>query len=136
MLSFKQFLEERACPEITKEQMKKFEQFVDRLFARFGVDFDFSKHFIERMSDERNKPCITIRELGALFKKIYDAKVDGKNHLSNFKDTEAVVKDLQSQLNVPFVIRYDRKKDELKINAKTIMRKKDFKTPSPTIKYR
>jgi hypothetical protein len=136
MLTFSEYLLEKECPEITREQMKKFEQFVDKLFARFGIDFDFSTHFIERMSDSRNSPCINIMELGAIFKKIYDTKVKGDERLSKFKDTEAVVKDLQSKLNIPFVIRYDRKNDELKINAKTIMRKADFKTPSPVIAYK
>jgi hypothetical protein len=136
MLTFSEYLLEKSCPLITKDQMKKFEQFVDKLFSRFGIDFDFSTHFIERMSDERNDPCINIMELGAIFKKIYDTKVKGDERLSKFKDTEAVVKDLQTKLNIPFVIRYDRKNDELNIKAKTIMRKDNFRTPSPVITYK
>jgi hypothetical protein len=45
------------------------------------------------------------------------------------------VKDLQSDLNMPIVVKYDEKNDEIDIVAKTIMRKKNFSTPNPVIKY-
>jgi hypothetical protein len=48
---------------------------------------------------------------------------------------ELVVKDLQSDLNMPIVVKYDEKNDEIDIVAKTIMRKKNFSTPNQVIKY-
>lgn len=126
--------DDETCPVVTMGQMREFEKLVDRLFEKFGINFDFTKHFRERMSDERNKPCINMRELGQMIQKIYNKnKADGKT-LSKFTDAEAVVKDLQSNLNMPIAVEYDRRNDELRVVAKTIMRKKDFKTPNPIVR--
>lgn len=69
-------------------------------------------------------------ELQRVFKKI--AKRKAKNIRQN-PDSEAVIKDLQTDLNLPVVINYDRKNDEFEVINKTIMRKKDFRTTSKTI---
>lgn len=124
-------LEEAVCPIITKEMMDKFETFVDRMFKKFNIDFDFTRHFRERMSDERNNPCIDPRELASIIKKIYDRQAKSIKAVAG---AEAVIKDLQSDLNIPIAVEYNRKKDEFRVAMKTIMRKKNFRTPSPIIK--
>lgn len=43
-------------------------------------------------------------------------------------DAEAVMKDLQTDINMPFALRWDRDNNELDLIVKTVMRKKDFKT--------
>jgi hypothetical protein len=116
--------------EVSAKQLNDLEKFADRLLAKFNVDIEFTRHFADRMNDKRNKPAITIAELQRLFKKI--AKRKAKNIKQN-PDSEAVIKDLQTDLNLPVVINYDRKKDEFEVVNKTIMRKKDFKTTSKTI---
>jgi hypothetical protein len=123
-----------TCPVISKDHMKAFEKFVDRMFDKFGIDFDFTKHFRDRMSDERNNPCIDMKELAALIQKIYKKKTAGQNILSKHVDSEVVLKDIQSDLNMPIAIEYDRKNDDIRIVAKTIMRKKNFRTPNPIVK--
>lgn len=123
-----------TCPVISRDHMKAFEKFVDRMFEKFGVDFDFTKHFRERMSDTRNNPCIDIKELANMIQKIYRQKTAGKSPLSKHADSEVVLKDIQSDLNMPIAIEYDRKKDEIRVVAKTIMRKKNFRTPNPVVK--
>jgi hypothetical protein len=135
MLRFIQFMEQKdTCPILTAAHMKAFEQFVDKLFAKFGIDFEFTKHFRERMSHERNDPCIDMKELAAMIQKIYKKYQGGEKSLNKFVDAEAVIKDLQTNLNMPIAVEYDRKNDELVVIAKTIMRKKNFKTPNPEIK--
>ena len=135
MLSFKSFIKEsETCPVLTVAHMKAFEKLVDRLFEKFGIDFEFTKHFRERMSDERNKPCIDMRELGMMIQKIYKKKSAGQNLLSKHANFEIVLKDLQSDLNMPIAVKYDRKNDEIKVIAKTIMRKKNFRTPNKVVK--
>lgn len=131
MLNFKEYLQEQE--EITLSQMKAFEKFVDRMFERFKIDFEFTKHFGERMSDERNKPSIKMKELADFVKKIYNQQ--GKN-LKGVAGAEAVIKDMQSDLNIPVVVKYDQKNDEFDVVAKTIMRKKNFKTPNKVIQYK
>lgn len=124
-----------TCPVLTSAQLQAFEKVVDKLFKQYDIDFDFGKrHFKDRMSDERNKPCIDLKELAEMIKKLYmRVKKNGKT-LSQFKDAEIVLKDIQSKLNMPVAIEYDRKNDELDVIAKTIMRKKDFRTPNPIVR--
>ena len=117
--------------EVTLKQLSDLEKFADRLLAKFDVDVEFTRHFADRMNDPRNKPAVTIAELQRLFKKI--AKNKAKNIRQN-PDSEAVIKDLQTDLNLPVVINYDRNKDEFEVINKTIMRKKDFGTTSKVFK--
>lgn len=125
-------LMEAEDPEITVAQMKEFEKFVDRMFEKYKIDFEFTKHFGERMNDDRNSPKIKLKELADLIKKIY---AKHGNPLKGQAGAELVVKDLQSDLNMPIVVKYDSKNDEIDIVAKTIMRKKNFSTPNPVVKY-
>jgi len=127
-------LREDACPVLTTRHMKAFEKFVDRMFEKFGINFEFTKHFRERMSDGRNDPCIAMKELANIIQRIYKKKIAGSNPLSKHVDSEVVLKNIQSDLNMPIAIEYDRRNDELKVIAKTIMRKKNFRTPNPVVK--
>ena len=104
------------------------------MFKQFKIDFDFTKHFRERIAHERNDPCITMKEIAAMIQKLYKQKVAGGETLRKYKDSEAVIKDMQSDLNMPVAIEYDPKDDEIRAAAKTIMRKKNFRTPNPIIK--
>lgn len=126
--------EQKSCDLIGMDQIKAFEKFVDRMFEKFNIDFEFTKHFRERMSDERNDPCIDMKELAQMIQKIYKKYQRGEKSLSKYADSEAVIKDLQTDLNMPIAIEYNRNKDELEVIAKTIMRKKNFRTSNPEIK--
>jgi hypothetical protein len=136
MLRFRSFILEQkdACQILTTAHMNAFEKLVDRMFEKFGVDFEFTKHFRERMSDARNDPCIDIKELAQIVKKIYAKYQKGEKSLSKYIDSEAVIKDMQTDLNMPIAVEYDRKNDQIDVIAKTIMRKKNFRTPNPEIK--
>ena len=124
-------LDESACDFISAQQLKDLEKFGDRLLQKFNIDVEFTKHFGERMSDSRNKPCIKVAELQSLFKKIGK---DKGTKIKQHADHEAVLKDLQSDLNLPFVAK-PTKDGEIELVLKTIMRKKDFKSPDPEVHY-
>lgn len=125
--------EAETCPLISAAYLKEFEKFIDRMFEKFKIDFNFTKHFRERIAHERNDPCITMKEIAAMIQKLYKQVAAGGNSLSKHKDAEAVVKDMQSDLNMPVAIEYDPREDEMRVAAKTIMRKKNFKSSSPSI---
>lgn len=131
MKTFEQFLTEEDCTIYTAQQLKDLEKFADNLLAKQGIDIEFTKHFGERMSDSRNHPCIKLAELQQLMKKIDKDK--GKK-IKSLPEGEAVLVDLQKELNLPFVIDID-KDGEFTLTLKTIMRKKDFKTPDKKIEY-
>lgn len=132
MISFKQHLQEAQCDLVGMKQIKQFEKIVDQLFKKFNIDFNFTRHFADRMSDERNTPCITMKELAEFIKKIYAKQ--GKS-LKGIAGAEAVVKDIQKDLNIPVAVTYDQRNDEFDVVMKTIMRKKNFKTPNKVITY-
>jgi len=116
--------------EVSQQQLGDLEKFADRLLAKFKIDVEFTRHFADRMNDARNNPPITVGELQKVFKKIASTK--GAEIRQN-PDIEAVLKDIQSDLNLPIVINYDKNKDEFEVVNKTIMRKKNFGTSSKVI---
>lgn len=124
---------EAECDLIGMDQIKAFEKFVDRMFEKFGIDFKFTRHFGERMSDGRNDPCIKLKELADFIKKIYANQ--GKS-LKSVAGAEAVIKDIQTDLNIPVAVEYDAQNDEFDVVMKTVMRKKNFRTPNKVITYK
>ena len=119
MIRFRTFVE-----DVSQAQLNDLEKFADRILAKFGVDIEFTRHFADRMNDPRNKPAVKVQELQQLFKRI--ARNKAKNIRQN-PDSEAVIKDMKTDINVPFVLNLNR--GELELVAKTVMRKKNFKTP-------
>ena len=115
---------------ISPRQINDLEKFGDRLLKKFNIDIEFTRHFADRMNDKRNVPAIKVTEIQRLLKKI--AKNKGKE-VKKHGDTEVVLKDIQSDLNLPVVVKYTGGK--FQVVNKTIMRKKDFKTSTPEIKY-
>jgi hypothetical protein len=114
---------------ITRGDLDQIENYADRLFAKVGIDVEFTRHFLDRVNDERNKRQITMAELTRLFKQEY--KKYGKKIAQLGPDAEAVMKDMRTDVNMPFILRWDSKNQELDLVAKTVMRKKDFRTPDP-----
>tara|TARA_R110000851_G_scaffold51928_1_gene122980 strand:+ start:164 stop:1111 length:948 start_codon:yes stop_codon:yes gene_type:complete len=110
---------------ITQSQLDALERVADKVFGKLGIDIDFTRHFLDRVNDERNKKQITIRELGQLFAKEYYRW--GRDISRMTVDSQAVMKDLSSAINIPFVLNKDGKGKSLV--AKTVMRKSNFKTP-------
>ncbi len=115
---------------VNQKQLDDVEKFADKLFAKLGIDVSFTRHFIERMNDERNGKEVSSAELVRIFKKEYEKY--GKDVKSLDDNMEAVFMDLSSDLNLPFVIK-DRR-DGKELVAKTIMRKPEFKTNDQTFK--
>ena len=113
---------------VTQADIDQLEIFADRLFAKVGIDVEFTRHFLDRVNDERNVRQITISELTRLFKQEF--KKWGKKIAQLGPDAEAVMKDLQTDINMPFALRWDSKNNELDLIAKTIMRKQNFRTPN------
>jgi hypothetical protein len=54
---------------ITPAQLNALEKALDALFKSLGIDVEFTRHFIDRVNDERNQEQITMPELVNMFKK-------------------------------------------------------------------
>lgn len=114
---------------ITQADIDQLEIFADRLFAKVGIDVEFTRHFLDRVNDERNVRKITMSELTRLFKQEF--KKWGKKIAQLGPDAEAVMKDMTTDINMPFALRWDQNNQELDLIAKTVMRKNNFKTSNP-----
>lgn len=115
---------------VTRTQLKRVEQYADKLFNKFGIDVEFqdltkNTHFWQRINDPRNVTPITTDELRQIFRK---ASTTYASRISKARPGyEAVLKDMETDINLPFMIKFDRANNELDLVPKTIMRKKDFK---------
>ena len=126
MRSFKSIRE-----NISQQELDQIEKFADRLFAKVGIDVEFTRHFIDRVNDARNKKDITPAELTRLFKQTYNKH--GKKIPQLGPDAEGVLKGMRTDINMPFVLKWDKQSQEFELIAKTVMRKKGFKTTSDVL---
>ena len=115
----------RLLEFVSKKDLDQVEKYADKLFAVVGIDVEFTRHFLDRVNDERNKKPISTAELIRLFRLSY--KKHGKRIPKMGPKAQAVIHDMETDINMPFVLNIDRK-GELDLVAKTVMRKKDFKT--------
>ena len=122
MKTFKQYI--LSEEKVTKSDLNKLEAYLDDLFKRAGLDIEFSRHFLDRVNDARNKTQITIDEL----KEMYEAEY--KKHaqrIRNNKDKfEAILNDIGSDINIPFILRWNERNGKYDLIAKSAMRKKKF----------
>ena len=131
MKTFKKFCNHTAIiidEDVTQSQLNDIEKYADRLFKSVNIDVNFTRHFVDRVNDRRNEKPISTSELTRLFKQTY--KKHGKKIPKMGDEAQAVIQDMRTDINMPFVLAYDDRNKELDLVAKTIMRKKNFKTPN------
>jgi len=116
--------------KITQSDIDQIEKYADRLFASLDIDVEFTRHFMDRVNDARNIKQITVAELIRLFKQAY--RRYGKKIAKLPDQANAVINDMKTNINLPFVLKY--KKDEIELVAKTVMRKKNFTTSASSPK--
>ena len=127
----KAWLHDIILEDITKRDLDQIEKYADKLFGVVGIDVEFTRHFMDRVNDARNKAPITTSELVRLFKQSF--KKYGKKIAKLGPDAEAVINDMKTNINMPFVL--DLKGGKLELIAKTVMRKKDFRTSGPKLAF-
>lgn len=127
--TFEEFLNE----SVTKSDLNYAEKLADKWLGKYGIDVEFTKHFLDRINDERNNPAISISELIEMFKKV--AEKLGNEFSGEYDSLEAVLKDVVSDINIPFVLSPDSDpREDTELIAKTIMRKPNFQTSNKIFK--
>lgn len=121
--SIVRFIQLQDQNKVTKQDLKNLEIVLDRLFNSIDIDIEFTKHFLDRVNDKRNGKHITIQELQDIFNKTYNKCIKS---ISKMKNAEAVLHDIQSDINIPFILKH--KNGKIELISKTVMRKKNFKT--------
>ena len=122
---------EKGSSQLTAKDLDTVEKYADKLYKSLGVDIAFTRHFLDRVNDTRNVKQITVAELIRLFKQSF--KKYGKQIPKLGNDAQAVLNDIKTDINMPFVLKWDGK--EFELIAKTIMRKKDFKTSNKKLSF-
>ena len=125
MIKLKDLIKE----DISISQLNQVEKHLDKIWAKVGIDVEFTRHFHDRVNDERNKKPISTAEIIRIYREIYKKYGKPISKLSN--GVEILLKDMSTDINVPVVLKWDGK--EFDMIAKTVMRKKNFK--SRTKKY-
>ena len=120
--------------KITRQQLNSLERALDQLFASLGIEVEFTKHFFDRVNHERNKRQITLCELSQLFSNLYKKFGLHLQQIGDTKEVDEVVKSVSTNINIPFHIKWNPRKREIELIAKTIMRKKDFKTRTKVLR--
>ena len=124
-------LHANAEKKITQSDIDQIEKYADRLFASLKIDIEFTRHFMDRVNDARNIKQITVAELIRLFKQAY--RRYGKKISKMPDDANAVINDMKTDINMPFVIDIGDK-GAMELIAKTVMRKKNFTTSASSPK--
>lgn len=114
---------------VSRSDLKQLENYLDQLWKAANINVEFPQHFFDRLNDDRNGKQITVGELKRIFS---DAFKKYSSQFSKIKDFEGVLKSISTAINVPFALDFDRRTHMLDLVAKTVMRKRDFKTPDKT----
>ena len=117
-------LKDLLTEDISMSQLNQVEKHLDKVWAKVGIDVEFTRHFHDRVNDARNGKPINTAELLRIYKQVY--KKYGKPISKMSKGTELLLKDMTTDINVPVVLRWNGR--ELEMIAKTVMRKKNFMT--------
>lgn len=119
---------------VTQSDLNELETYLDSLYAASDIDFEFTRHFLDRINDARNRKQITTKELFVMFGKA--AKQYGDKIAAMGDRAEAVITDVNSKLNSPFVLNWDRRNKMMRLVAKTVMRKANFKSSNIKLNVR
>jgi hypothetical protein len=115
---------ESKINEIPMADLQKIDQFADKQLNPLDVVIT-DKHFFDRLNDPRNGKEISQAELIGFFKRLGKNKKQFLDFLDKYQEMVAV--DDRTNINIPFM------KQANKAIAKTIMRKKDFKSSTPKL---
>ena len=55
--------------DFTQKDVNDLEKFADRILAKYGIDVEFTRHFVDRLNDPRNSPAIKVSELQKFLKR-------------------------------------------------------------------
>ena len=116
---------------ITEHELQHIERYLDYVWKHLGIEFEFTKHFFDRVNDSRNRKQITAQELVKIFTeayKRYGKMISGKVTPDTEKGFDTVLTDLSTKVNSPVIVVWDKQAKELKMVAKTVMRVNHFYT--------
>jgi len=139
LLSFKEFLSEsniRCEPQnvpIKWESLQRIQDWINEIWRRIGVDVYLggkTAHFYQRLNDARNGQQISLCEIQKIFMQVYQKY--GKMIAKQKTELEAVMQDLETKINIPFVLDVTPE-GKIQLRPKSILRKSNFTSPDPKL---
>jgi len=119
--------------DITRDDLVKLEELLDKMFKEIGIDVVLTTHhFLERINTLRGDGPIFLNDIKDIFQKAY--RKYGQFLAKQSPGFTATLQDAQTHMNVPFVIDFDRNKNELVMVAKTAMKTRNFRTGGRTMR--
>jgi hypothetical protein len=112
-------IQEGTINEIPMDDLQKIDTYADKQLSPLDVVLT-GKHFFDRLNDPRNGKEISQAELIGFFKRLSKYKKEFVEFLGVY--SSVVASDDRTGINIPFM------KQANKAIAKTVMRKKDFKS--------
>ena len=79
MIKLKDLIQE----DISMSQLNQVEKHLDKIWAKVGIDVEFTRHFHDRVNDERNKKPISTAEIIWIYREIYKKYGKPISKLSN-----------------------------------------------------
>jgi hypothetical protein len=108
---------------VSTSQLKQLEKYLDSLFKELDIDVEFTRHFLERVNDERNKDePITVAQLRDVFRENFRTNQDKLKGLRDKEDAHFLK--VSNRLNIPFTFVKDKNGD-LELVAKTVVRRSE-----------
>jgi hypothetical protein len=127
--TFREFRQE-AAKNTLDQNVQTLQIKLNQFAASFGVKIQFSNHFTTQMN---NRDLVNMDEINDLFQKMLKKYTKFFSKLTK-NESEAVIKDLTSTINIPIVIR--KIGNHILIIAKTIIKKQNFFTTSKVLKLK
>jgi len=129
MKLFQQLLAEESESPMSSAELRHVERYLNHVWEHLDIDFEFTKHFFERVNDPRNGKQIQATELVKIFTDVYKkygAMISKKVTPDTEKKFDSVLTDLSTKVNSPVVVVWNKEKKELEMIAKTVMRVNHF----------
>lgn len=117
--------------EMAQSSMAPLENAIDNMFRELELDVYFSNHFKQRILDngtEARDVDVSAQDIFKAFNKLKIKYGDALfNARRNPKEFVGILKDISTNLNIPFTIDYDKfNKRFHKLTAITLMKKRNF----------
>lgn len=114
---------------VSPKEMESIERAANMLFADEDFDLKITRHFKDQANfDARNSKPIEKIDIYSVIEKIFKNETDKISKMD--VGEEGVLTDTKSEINIPFIIEKNPRTDRKVMVLKTIMRKKEFKTPN------
>ena len=112
---------------ITRSELSSIESMADSFFKEYGIDVDMQgqfTHFFDRLNDTRNDSPIYMDELEDVFRKLAAEHGSRIQRQIELERPTAVVSDLESNIHMPFMLKWDDQNKTIDLIPRTIKKQR------------